>query len=81
MTGRPFVGRQRRIAHEIRPLHAEAGERVEIGRLGDRDWDTGFQRDEGRHGPVIDESPEETGWVSRAPRARRYVPLTRMLVR
>ena len=44
-VGRPLVGGQRRIADEIRPLHAEAGERVEIRRLRHRDRHAGLQRD------------------------------------
>ena len=75
LRGRALVGRQRRIADEVRPLHAEAGERVEVGRLRDRDRHARLQRDERRR--------PSSRWrarrarraaVVRAPGADRQVP-------
>ena len=60
VSRRPLVGRQRRIADEIRPLHAEAGERVEVRRLRDRDRHARLQR---RRAPR-----RSSRWRARRPR-------------
>ena len=52
MVGRALVGRQFRIAHDIRPLDAEAGERVEVRRLRDGDRHAGLQRENAGERPA-----------------------------
>ena len=46
MRRRPLVRRQRRVAHEVRPLDAEAGKRVGVGRLGHGNGAAGLKADD-----------------------------------
>ena len=50
---RPLVGRQRGIPDEVRPLGAEAGERVVVGRLRDRERHARLQRQDAGQRPVV----------------------------
>ena len=71
---RPLVGRERRIADQIRTLRAEAGERVVVGRLRHGERHARLQRQHAGQRPVVDEGAEHSAGLAPSAGAERQIP-------